>query len=268
MKVLHIWNTAGVASLISKNLNKNGIESDVIMRANYDPFGMTNYYNDTLLNVSGGSFITEAIKRAENYDIIHVHGIVKITQQLKERYPNKKIILQHHGTELTIGNMNELINYYRYCDEIITSTIDLHQILNNHLIQNTLIENAVDTDLFKPIAKNKFKPALMFNIRYVDTDASLKFVESVSDWKINLIDRESNSVPYHQMPELLNRYDKFIDVKCYEWTNGIPGQAHSKTGREALACGLEVLNYKGEIVKGLPIEYTPEYQVKKIVELY
>jgi len=268
MKVLHIWNTAGVASLMSKSLRKHGIQSDVIMRTGYDPFNMCEYYGDELLNVGGSEFLREAIKKAEGYDIIHVHGIFKMMKRLRDAYPDKKLILQHHGTELTTGDIHELFNYYQYCDSIVTSTHDLFMFLNKFKIENTLIENAVDTDLFKPIEQSKFKDALMFDIRYVDTESSQRFVEKVSDWEYNLIDRETNHVSYTEMPLFLNKYSRFIDVKCYEWTNGIPGQAYSKTGREALACGLEVLNYRGKVVKGLPIKFTPEHQVNELINLY
>ena len=268
MRVLHIWNTAGVGSLISKHLKRNNIDSVVLMRKGYDPFGMCEYYGDTELNMSGGSFISHAINTAKDFDIIHVHGLYRIVDRLRSIYPKKKIILQHHGTELTTGDINELIHYYKFVDEIITSTSDLNSYLNRYKIDNTLIENAVDTELFKPIERSKFKPALMFDIRYVDHDSSIAFAQSHCDWDINVIDRESNHVMYSEMPIFLNQYSKFIDVKCYEWTDFNPGQAYSKTGRESLACGLDVLNYKGEIVRGLPKEFTPEYQIKNIIDLY
>jgi hypothetical protein len=42
----------------------------------------------------------------------------------------------------------------------------------------------------------------------------------------------------------------------------------SKTGLEALACGLKVLNYKGEWMQGLPDKQKRENVVKQLIGLY
>lgn len=269
IKVLHIWNTAGVASLMVKHLNKNGFKSDVIMREGYDPFGMSEYYNHKLLNLSGGQFIKYAIDRSSEYDIIHIHGIWKLAEPIKKKYPNKKVILQHHGTELTnCINNSERINSYQYCDKVLCSTVDLSVRLNYDRIEHEVLENAVDTDLFKPIDNIKIDKALLFSIRYTDLELTKEFVKSNTDWNTHIIDREKEFIKYSGMPYLFSKFTKYVDVKIYEWLNNKPGEAYSKTGREALACGLEVLNYKGEIVKGLPEEYTPEFMVNKLIRIY
>lgn len=271
IKILHVWNTAGVASLMRKHLLKNGYESDVMMRIGYDPFGMCEYYGVKLLNIGGNAFINEVIKRAESYDIIHVHGIWQIVERLKKKYKSKKIILQHHGTELSkCQNNSERINSYKYCDEIICSTSDLSLILKYENIKHHLIENAVDTCLFNSnnINQNKYKDALLFDIRYTDLELTKQFVKSNSDWSLMIVDRELNFIKYTEFPLFLSRFDKYVDVKIYDWLNGMPGKAYSKTGREALSCGLSVLNYKGEIVSGLPDEFKPEYMIDKLIHLY
>ena len=271
MKVLHIWNTAGVASLMSKHLRMKGHISDVTMRTGYDPFGMAEYYGDNLVNLGGKAFIDNSIKLAEKYNVIHVHGIWQIIPRLKKEYPNKKIILQHHGTELTRCEDNQSrIDTYKHCHAILCSTGDLSEQLKYEAVDHVVLENAVDTDLFKPEKNktNKYKPALMFNIRYVDTDLVKQFVRANTDWDLHVVNREQKYVMYSEMPQLLHKYDKYVDVKIYEWLNNKPGEAFSKTGREALACGLKVLNYKGEIVEGLPEEYTPKYMVEKLINIY
>jgi|TARA_R110000803_G_C11882099_1_gene309873 hypothetical protein len=268
MKVLHVWNTAGVGSLMAKSLRKNGIDCDLFMRKSHDKFGFSKYYGDNLVNMSGGSFVNMIYNISIDYDIIHVHSAFAITKELRRLNPTKKIILQYHGSELRNGELNELRIYNKCVDEIITSTKDLNEYLNQNNIENTLIENAVDTDLFYFRDDIKKDNALMFNMKSVDQETSLKIARSFVDWKILLINRQKNFIHYEDMPEALNRFRYYIDIKVGLLMNGQPSQAISKTGREALACGLEVLNYKGEIVQGLPIEYTPEYQVNKLIDLY
>lgn len=268
--VLHIWNTAGVASLMSKHLRKNGYKSDVIMRRSHDPFGMTAFYGDLSLDTSANKFLEVSRSLADEYDIIHVHGILRLLPEIRAVYPHKKIVFQHHGTELSnCDNDLERTGSYQYCDAIIAATMDLSKILKVQKVNHYLLDNAVDTDLFKPRPSlRSIDSAMMYDIRYLDFDASMKFVQSKCDWLVQVIDREISQTPFELMPVQLNTFHRFVDVKCYEWTNGKPGKAYSKTGREALACGLEVLNYRGDIVKGLPIEFTPEYMVDKLIRIY
>ena len=42
----------------------------------------------------------------------------------------------------------------------------------------------------------------------------------------------------------------------------------SKTGLEALACGLQVLNHELKYVKGLPEEHKPEVVASKMLDIY
>lgn len=268
-RILHIWNTAGVASIMSKQLRLNDYVSDVIMRKGFDPFGMAEYYGDDLLDLDSNSFIKTAIEKSKDYDIIHVHALLKIVPELRRKYPNKKIVFQHHGTELS-NCSNPILrkNSYLHCDSIICSTHDLSDILIKERIEHFLVENAVDTDLFKPIECIKKDAALRIGIRYIDEGSVTKFLRHYCDWNYETVDREKCSVSYVEMPILLNMYSKYIDVKCYEWTSGQPGKAYSKTGREALSCGLEVFNYNGEVQKGLLKEFTPEYQVKQLIKIY
>jgi hypothetical protein len=266
MKVLHIWNTAGVASLMAKSLRKNGFDCTVLMRESHDRFGFANLYGDELVNMSGGSFVEKVLKDAIEYDIIHVHSSFKLVHQLRKEYPTKKIILQYHGSELRNNDLNKLRIYNRCADEIITSTIDLHLYLNQNLIGNTLIDNAVDTDLFYDMDDIKKDNALMFNMKSIDEEKSLKIARSFIDWKILVINREKNFIKYEDMPEALNRFKYYVDIKVGLLMNGKPSEAISKTGREALACGLEILTYKGEVIKGLPDKYTPQHN--KLINLY
>ncbi|HDY88498.1 MAG TPA: hypothetical protein ENH82_10375 [bacterium] len=270
MRILHIWNTAGVASLMSKYLEKHGHRSEVIMRKSHDPFGMTEYYGHASTDLSGPEFIDHAVVMAKFYDVIHLHGLYRIAAQIKTLYPEKKVVLQHHGTELSQCEDDDLrLESYKSCDAIIASTMDLSSLLSKNGVEHYLLDNAVDTEIFKPMDNiNKSELALMFDIRYLDTESSLKFVNSRVDWDAFLVDREESHIEYKEMPRYLNAFKRYIDVKCYEWTKGHPGKAYSKTGREALACGLEVLNYRGDIVKGLPAKFTPEVMVEKLIGIY
>ena len=240
------------------------MESDVITRASHDLFGYTEYYDGTPLDMTSNEFKKYAIQLSASYDVIHVHSAFKLCKELREGNPRKKIILHHHGTDLSQTPFLYLLTFYKYVDEIITSTPDISKILDDKGVKNTLILNPVDTDIFKPDNQPKAK-ALYLSTRHIDTDKALDFYNL--DIEVDVIDRETNYVPCYEMPNLLNKYTHYIDVKCPEWLDE-PVQAYSKTGMEALACGLKVFNYKGVVVEGLRPEQQPQYMVERINKLY
>ncbi|AJM92160.1 hypothetical protein NPIRD3C_0948 [Nitrosopumilus piranensis] len=153
-RVLHIWDTAGVASLLSRELNKNGYESHVIMRTIHDPFGMTKYYQQESVDMGGKEYLYYCKRQAKDYGIIHIHGIHKIVPEYKKIFPNKKIILQFHGSDLIKpNNEKELVECSSHADAIICSTPDLEEHVLKHpeLPKPYVCSNAIDTELFRPM---------------------------------------------------------------------------------------------------------------------
>ncbi len=280
-RVLHIWDTAGVASLLSRELNKHGYESHVIMRTIHDPFGMTKYYGQESVDLEGYPYLAYCKRQAQDYGIIHIHGIYKIVPEYKKIFPNKKIVLQFHGTELVKpNNEKELVECASHADAIICSTPDLEEHVLKHpeLPKPYVCINPTDTELFKPMPeiKKKTEKALYIKIRYIDFPAVEKYLMKHCPWDIEVFDRDGGTVhgsknmglPFHKMPLLYNQYHKLVDVKIYPYLFGKPAQAWSKTGMEALACGLQVFNYKNEIKNELPKEFTPKYHCKSIIKIY
>lgn len=270
-KVLHIWDTAGVASLLSRELNKNGYNSKVIMRSIHDPFGMTKFYGQESVDLEGTPYLTYCKRVAENYGIIHIHGIPSLVPEYKKLFPKKKIILQFHGSDLTEPHdIDELVKNSKYADAIICSSPDLEQYVlkHNELGKPYVCVNAVDTSLFKPIDNiEKLDKALYIKIKYLDFGAIQKYLKEHCSWEYEVFDRDSLGIKFFEMPILYNKYSRLIDVKISN-SKSYVHQALSKTGMEALACGLEVFNYKNEVMKGLPDCYTPEFQCKSVIQVY
>lgn len=281
-KVLHIWDTAGVASLLSRELRKRGYTSDVIMRGIHDPYGMTKYYGNDTVELDGYPFKMHCKKKAYDYGIIHMHGTYELVGEYKKLFPNKKIVLHFHGTNLiNPRDEQELVDNAKLADAIIVATPDLipHVEKRPELPKPTLCLNAVDTDLFKPMPEIQTitSNAVYVTIRYIDLPVVEKYLKENCPWKYEIFDRDGgktlgskdNGTPFYEMPKFYNKYEKLIDVKIYNYSDDKePAQAWSKTGLEALACGLEVYNHKGEIVKGLPEEFTPEYQCDTMIKVY
>lgn len=264
MTVLHIWNTAGVASLMARSLRSIGIKSDVVMRSSHDPFKFGLFYGFDSLDLEANNFNAYCLSKAEHYDIIHVHSAHKLLPDLREKYPGKKIVFQAHGSEITNGDLYEYTFNISHADSVISSTKDLNEILTKSDIENKLILNAVDTCLFKDYGSDRSGDLLM-KLPSLDMDKTIRIAHKHSK-KFTIFNREKH-IPFWEMPKLLNRYARLIDIKVGNWMDE-PTQARSKTALEALACGCYVINYDGTISKGLPKENTPEYQLKKLLEVY
>ena len=121
MRVLHVWNTAGVASVLAKYQAKVlGWKTWVLMRKQYDPFGLTDY--GEACHCSTIAFYAKVLNLVRKYDIVHVHSLDKIVPLIKMLYPSKKIIMHYHGTDIR-RKWNERKKYWKHADLVIIFTI-------------------------------------------------------------------------------------------------------------------------------------------------
>lgn len=257
--VLHIWNTAGVSSILAKYQKRLfGWNSWVVMRKKFDLFGLTTYGDafdcGTIL------FYIKAILKSINYDLIHIHSLDKMVKFSKIIFPRKKVVLHYHGTDIR-GKWDEKRKYWKLADMIIVSTPD---ILEGAPEGTIYLSNPVDTDLFKPIPSlRKKNTALFVLIRKPSSEGNLEWAEKTAkdmDLELTILDRDNAPVPYEELPEYLNKFEYFIDRKKI--------LSLSKTALEALACGLKVIRWDDKVVDSLPEEHRQENVVKHLKEIY
>jgi glycosyltransferase involved in cell wall biosynthesis len=253
LRVLHIWNTAGVASVIAKYMDRIlCTRSLVVHRRAFDRYGVTTY--GELWDCDAKVFALRCLLLARKFDLIHVHSFDKLVPYLKLLYPSKPIVLHYHGTDIR-GKWLQKQKYWSKADAILYSTPDL---LNHETPKLAVyLPNPVDTDLFHefPGVPRKSRTALAFQY-LLDRDKANKYAQK-HGLSVEFIDR---SIPHVEMPETLNRYEYYID------RTQIPSL--SKTALEALACGLKVVRWDGEVVEGLPEEHKPENVIRRLIEVY
>lgn len=253
MRILHVWNTAGVASVIAKFMDRLfGTKSLVVHRRAFDPFGVTTY--GELWYCGAKIFALKCLMLARKFDIIHVHSFDKLIPYLKLLYPNKPIVLHYHGSDVR-GKWLLKRKYWSNADTILYSTLDL---MDNETPKNAIyVPNPVDTDLFYPLHENKRKPksAIAFNY-HLDMNKAVYYAKKYG-LSLDILER---SIPHKDMPSKLNEYEYYVDQ------TEIPSL--SKTALEALACGLKVIRWDGEIIEGFPEEHRPENVAQKIWKLY
>lgn len=252
MKILHVWNTAGVASTIAKFMDRiYGTRSTILYRRVFDKFGHTVY--GELLDCGAKEFVFRTLLRSLRYDIIHIHSLDNLVLLFKMFNAGKPIVLHYHGSDIR-GRWMFRRRYWRFANVVLVSTQDLLIGAPEHVIY---LPNPVDTDIFHPNQGITRKPRSALAFRYYIDEAKVKYYAEKYGLELTILER---NYPYLHMPKLLGSYEYYIDK------TEIPSL--SKTALEALACGTKVIRWDGQIVHQLPEEHKPENVVKKLYEIY
>jgi hypothetical protein len=252
MKILHVWDCAGVSSILAKYQKKLGYDVKVLMRQSSDKLGISEFYGNTT-DLTGREFIKTAVRLSKDYDVIHIHNLPNIIPMIRLRHPRKKIIIHYHGFPAT--DKKHVKFYSRFATNVFLATSDLKSVFPKGVVIPTI----VDTDHFNGTPNGKGN--LTFSIRYLDMN---KFKQTVKE-DVDIIDREKNHVPYKDMPEFLKSYSRYYDIK---FLYGKLLEAHSKTCYEALACGLDVVDYTGCTLRGLPEQHEPHHVAEFCMKHY
>jgi glycosyltransferase involved in cell wall biosynthesis len=294
LKILHINDQAGVACILAKFQEKQGVESKVIAIA--DKYGIKEYYKNNVIFVEKENFYTASLNESDSYDIIHLHSVDALVYKLRRRYgKKKKIILHYHGTDLR-GNYKKSIslalrlkrlgvrmknklwllrNGYigslqhtmqQLADIVLVSTPDLLKLAN----KSNYLPNPVDTELFNENISNHQKDpnydAITIKTEAIDIQKALNYIKHRNlTHNIYVHDRTYNPTPYKDMPDLLKKYNTYIDIK---FVDGKLLKSSSKTALESLACGLQVLNYQLKYTKKLPYEHEAINVVNNLFSIY
>lgn len=270
MKILHVLNTGGVASIIAKFTDRIfATKSRVITRKIQDRFGLTIY--GEYWNSSFYVFLLKIVWEARKHDIVQLHDRDLLITILKFIYPGKPVIIHYHGSKIR-GKWKKRKKYWSKADKILVVTKDL---LRGAPESVEVLENPVDTDLFYPMPKVKRELMKALHFEYGVSELARETANGCG-LELVIVDRSKNYIPYLKMPEFLNRFEFYIDVKLgrrfADYNTGSvllhPPDAYSKTGLEALACGLTVLSINKFIARGLPEENYPEFVADRMYEIY
>jgi glycosyltransferase involved in cell wall biosynthesis len=308
MRILHIEDAAAVACILAKYQNlTEGCESKVLKLDKYDKFGFYKFYEDYVnIITSEELFFNSILEEAKKADIIHVHSKVELVPYLRNKFgKSKKIILHYHGTDIRGLNKQKLphrsrisdtairlIYLYRrirnvvllkkrihskvqsLSDLIIVSTPDLLQYVSTRRgIKKIYLPNPVDSDLFNPsiIPSVNSDDSLRAEAVTMDTEVTnMPWVHNYLkinniNFDIDVYDRIKHPLMYTELPGFLKRYKIYVDIR---YVDGKILHNLSKTGLEALACGLDVLDFDLKFRHGLPIEHCPLTAVSKLSEEY
>ncbi|MGA9150599.1 MAG: hypothetical protein WBZ36_08475 [Candidatus Nitrosopolaris sp.] len=297
MRILHVWDQAGVAFVLAKYQNLQGQYSKAIMVREYDKFGIGRFYNEHVINVTLQKFVQRSLEEAQSADIVHVHSRSDMVIRLRNKFGNsKKIILHYHGTDIrgikkqklphrsklsdlavrgifTYRRVRDIILFkkrihsqaQRLTDAVIVSTPDLLPLVSNAVY----LPNPIDTDHFAPdkiFSKVERERALTMDTEAIDIGLALNYCKQHNvNQEIDVYNRIKDPIMYKDMPAFLKKYGLYVDVR---YVDGKILENLSKTALEALACGLDVLDYKLNRRHDLPDEYTPKNVTSRLETIY
>lgn len=298
MRILHIWDQAGVAFVLAKYQRLNGHESKAIMVREYDKYGIGKFYNQYVIDATLDDFDQKSVDEANSADILHIHSRSDMVFKFREKYGNsKKIILQYHGTDIrgikkqklphrsklsdlavrgifTYRRVRDSIlikkrihsKAQRLADAVIVSTPDLLPLVSNAIF----LPNPIDTDHFTPdkisSPKVETQQALTMNTEAIDIQMTLSYCKKNNvSLDIEVYNRMRDPIMYGDMPAFLKKYEVYVDVR---FVDGKILENLSKTALEALACGLDAIDYKLHRRHGLPEEYNPMNVTSRLETIY
>jgi hypothetical protein len=260
MKILHIWNTAGVAGNIAKYLwDFYKIEGKVLMREQYDPF---NLKTNQVEYVDGGSiqFYLRCYREAEKYDIIHFHSIDKWIKYFKLLYLGKQIILHYHGSDIR-DKWLERERHWKHADKLLVSTPDL---LIDAPAHAEYVPNMINHHLCNKYKDNEKIKGSAFSFHYGANDLVLKY-NMMRKHRLNIMNDPRNPTPHDDFLKLLSRYEYYYDIKR---SNEQVLQAFSVTALEALYMGVKVIAWNNRLISKLPKEFYPINLAREYIRIY
>ncbi|HUT06093.1 MAG TPA: hypothetical protein VMW74_05325 [Nitrosopumilaceae archaeon] len=209
-----------------------------------------------------GEFYLYSLFKSRNYDLIHIHALYKLVPILRKFYSRKKIILHYHGSDCRITPPEKRVKAEKMSNKILLSTPDLIKFVP----EGEYVPNPIDTKLFN-YKKPTSTKAFTILVRENKLETIQNFLsENNHDIKFDVIYSGKSPIPYRNMPNLFYKYGTYIDLKFSYDGKIIP--AMSNTGRQALACGLKILNYDLKYLEKFPDEYRPENVVSILEKIY
>jgi hypothetical protein len=257
VRVLHVWNTAGVGSVIAKFTDREfGTASSVITRLQADRVGLTTY--GKAYDEGAAVFFARGLLAARRADVVHVHSLDRIVPWLRRLYPHKPVVMHYHGTDIQ-GRWAEKSARWRRADFVAYSTPNLGE---GAPPSARWMANPVDTDIFYPRGVRR-QPSSALSFHY-GMDEEGERVARERSLALTWVDRWT--VKHDEMPQLLSGFEYYVDLRRP------PGRSVAgsvgKAALESLACGCKVIDWSGGTVERLPEEHLPARVARAWYEVY
>lgn len=265
LKVLHIWNVAGVSNTLALEQRKLGVHSDIIARLDLDRFQFYKVHRECFiaLPTSFFKFYVQSLFVSRQYDIIHVHWYDWILPYLRFLYRKKRIIIHYHGSDIRY-KLEEKRKKFKHADFVAVSTSDLL----DHIPEASYIPNPVDLQHFTRKKDFEKNTALTFQ-SYNRFEKTVDLAEEEAKKRgllMTIVKREEKIISYPEMPRFLETYEHYIDVRQEPIKDKLLDTL-SLTALQSLALGSKVI-FQNQILDEFPLEHDPTSVADKWIEIY
>jgi len=264
-KVLHVLDIAGVPSILSHFYNKLGKGNSTLIyhEKNSVSSSISRFY-DGMSFKKYRNLLIWGILNSSRFDIIHFHGAETLIPLFK--LSRKKIVLHYHGSDInekSRSKSKKRIFCRSMADLIIFNGKKMEEnIITNKKVRKEYLPNIIDTDHFSKNVQNK-SDALSFVSSNLEKDKTSQAISKFG--KTTIFDLDFQQTPYSLMPQLLGRYETYVDIKIMPW--GVTLKDLSTTALQALACGCKVF-HEEKIIEVFPLEHSPENVIGKLDSFY
>jgi len=254
-KILHVWNTAGVASVIAKFVDRGyGTQSTVITRAAADRVGLTTY--GTAYPDGPARFFVRAVSMARGADLVHVHSLDRVVPWIKRLY-GKPVVMHYHGTDVE-GRWEEKRPRWSRADYIAVSTPNL---LEGAPPGRSMFPTPSTRTSSGPVRGQSARLRGLLPLwDGRGRRGSCEEVRALADLA-GPLERKARD-----MPGVLSKYSYYIDMR--KPPGRVPARSVGKAALEALACGCSVVDWTGAVIRGLPPENEPASVAARWNEVY
>lgn len=265
VRVLHVLDIAGVPSIISHYYNKLGKGKSTLIyhEKNSVSSSISRFYDGRSFK-KYRNLLMWGILNCSKFDIIHIHGAEIIIPMFK--LFRKKIVLHYHGSDINEKKRSESkkrIFCRSMADLIIFNGKKMEEnIITNKKVRKEYLPNIIDTEHFsKNIQKDPI--ALSFVSSNLDKEKTRLAINKFG--KTTILDLDFQQTPYSLMPQLLGKYETYVDIKIMPW--GLTLKDLSTTALQALACGCKVFHDE-KIIEKFPLEHSPESVISRLDSFY
>ncbi len=221
MRVLHIQNLAGVATVLSRAQRKYGNKSDVIV-LDHHPFGFEEDFVYPSSRLRGVRYLNDLLtKWGPDYDVFHFHdGPVRtfrffLDYGILKHLFHKKTVYLYHGGSLRKAHRRE--PYERFNRKLTKIYVSMPDLIQYTKARAEWIPNPVDLSVWQPVEK---EPSETVRILHYPT-TTREYYQGKTSVEVALDRLKSEGyaiekllvtdVPHRDMPRLIASSDIVVD---------------------------------------------------------
>jgi len=306
-KIIHVWNVAGVSSIMCKYQNRLGYDVKLYSSKELDTYGYSEIYKENTIEyyqlksfiikneyfkkirnnkiyliikkvINQLNFILKLKKVVDDFkpDIIHFHILEYIPIIFK--IMGYKLLIEFHGTRMRYKYYDGSINKSRKTPRWI---FRLYQILGIPLFVSTpdLLRDVPDYNkpklisklISNPVDKDIFNTVIHKPIKGTALFVLNKYdVENLDEAILRSKKKGYNLIIHDRNKGIVFKHLDFANyLSSFEYyIDRIKIDSLSKTALECLAMGLKVVDWKDDLIEELSLEHDPYNVARKTLEIY